>query len=101
MTFFKNFKAKNNLQAILYLMGAEILGFGQKLGPLRPFKDGNPHLLPNFATFFQTPITWAYNELFGDFQGSKRSLVVGYQMGAEIFEFRPNLILWRLFKEGN
>jgi len=26
MTFFKNFKAQSNLQAILYLMGAEIFG---------------------------------------------------------------------------
>ena len=59
MTFFKNFKAQNNLQAILYLMGAEIFGFRQKLGLWRPFKDGNPHLVTLFATtFFQTPITW-------------------------------------------
>ena len=59
MTFFQNFKAQNNRQAILYLMGAEIFGFRKKLGPWRPFKDGNPHLVPNFGgTFFQTPITW-------------------------------------------
>ena len=70
MTFFKNFKAQNNLQVILYLMGAEIFGFRQKLGPWRPFKDGNSHLLYSFATIlFQTPITWVQNELFGDFQG--------------------------------
>ena len=56
MTFFKNFKAQNNLQAILYLMGAEIFGFRQKLGPWRPFKDGNSRLLYSFATtFFKRP----------------------------------------------
>ena len=65
MTFFKNFKAQNNLQAILYLMGAEIFGFRQKLGPWRPFKDGNPHLVTLFATTcFQTPITfWGFSGL--------------------------------------
>ena len=58
MTFFKNFTAQNNLQVILYLIGAEIFGFCQKLGLWRPFKDGNSHLVTLFATtFFQTPIT--------------------------------------------
>ena len=70
MTFFKIFKAQNNLQAVLYLMATEIFGFCQELGLWLPFKDGNPHLLPSFATtFFQT---WALNELFGHFLGSKR-----------------------------
>ena len=56
MTFFKNFKAQNNLQVILYLMGAEIFGFRQKLGLWRPFKDGNSHLVTLFAnTFFKRP----------------------------------------------
>ena len=56
MTFFKNFKAQNNLQVILYLMGAEIFGFRQKLGPWWPFKDGNSHLVTLFATtFFKRP----------------------------------------------
>ena len=52
MTFFKIFKAQNNLQVILYLMGAEICGFRQKLGPWRPFKKGTPHLVPNFGWNF-------------------------------------------------
>ena len=47
---------QNNLQAILYLMGADIFGFRQKLGPWRQFKDGNSHLVTLFAT--TTPITW-------------------------------------------
>ena len=56
MTFLKNFKAQNNLQAILYLMGAEIFVFRQKLGPWWTFKDGNPHLVTLFATtFFKRP----------------------------------------------
>ena len=42
MTFLKNFKAQNNLQAILYLVATEIFGFRQKLGPWRPFKEGTP-----------------------------------------------------------
>ena len=37
----------------------------------------------------------------GIFLAHNDRLVVGYLMGAEIFEFRPNLSLWRLFKEGN
>ena len=37
----------------------------------------------------------------GIFRAQNDRLVVGYLMGAEIFEFRPNLSLWRLFKEGN
>ena len=28
-------------------------------------------------------------------------LVVGYLMGKEIFEFRPNLSPWQLFTDGN
>ena len=35
------------------------------------------------------------------FRAQKNCLVVGYLMGKEIFEFRPNLCLWQLFKEGN
>ena len=50
-----------------------------KVNSLWPFKDGNPHLLPSFATtFFQMPKTWAL-------------------MGADILNFG----LWKLFKEGN
>ena len=59
MTFFKSFKAQNNLQAFLYLMATGIFGFRKKLGLWRLFKDGNPHLVTLFATtFFQTPVTW-------------------------------------------
>ena len=36
MTFSKNFKAQNNLQAILCLMVAEIFGFRQNLWSWRP-----------------------------------------------------------------
>ena len=35
------------------------------------------------------------------FRAQNDRLVVGYLMGKEIFEFRPNLCLWQLFKEGN
>ena len=38
---------------------------------------------------------------WGIFRAQNDRLVVGYLMGTEIFEFRPNLSLWRLFKEGN
>ena len=94
MTFSKHFKAQNNFQAILYLMGAEIFGFHQNLWLWRPFKEGTPHLVPHFGgTFFQTPITWAWNELFGHFHGSKRSS--GHWLSD------PNLCPWQLFKEGN
>ena len=56
MRLFKNFKAQNNLQVILYLMGAEIFGFRQKLGLWRLFKDGNSHLVTYFGgTFFKRP----------------------------------------------
>ena len=37
----------------------------------------------------------------GIFRDQNDRLVVGYRMGPEIFEFQPNLSLWRLFKEGN
>ena len=37
----------------------------------------------------------------GIFRAQIDRQVVGYLMGAEIFEFRPNLSPWRLFKEGN
>ena len=37
----------------------------------------------------------------GIFRAQNDRLVVGYLMGAEIFEFRPNFGLWQLFKEGN
>ena len=35
------------------------------------------------------------------FRAHNDRLVIGYLMGKEIFEFRPNLCLWQLFKEGN
>ena len=35
------------------------------------------------------------------FRAQNDRLVIGYLMGKEIFEFRPNLCLWQLFKEGN
>ena len=35
------------------------------------------------------------------FRAQTDRLVIGYLMGKEIFEFRPNLCLWQLFKEGN
>ena len=37
----------------------------------------------------------------GIFRAQNDCLVIGYLMGAEIFEFRPNFGLWQLFKEGN
>ena len=37
----------------------------------------------------------------GIFRAQNDRLVIGYLMGAEIFEFRSNLSQWRLFKEGN
>ena len=37
----------------------------------------------------------------GIFLAQNDSLVVGYLMGAEIFEFRPNFGLWQLFKKCN
>ena len=37
----------------------------------------------------------------GIFWAQNDRLVVGYLMGAEIFEFRPNFGLWQLVKEGN
>ena len=70
MTFFKNFKPQNNLQAILYLMASENFGFRQKLCLWRPLKEGTPHLVTYFGgTFFQMP----------------DCLVNGYLMGAEFF----------------
>ena len=38
---------------------------------------------------------------WGIFRAQNDRLVVGYLMGTEIFEFRPNFGLWQLFKEGN
>ena len=35
------------------------------------------------------------------FRAQNDRLVVGYLMSKEIFEFRPNLCTWQLFKEGN
>ena len=35
------------------------------------------------------------------FRAQNDRLVVGYLIGKEIFEFRPNLRPWQLFKEGN
>ena len=35
------------------------------------------------------------------FRAQNDRLVIGYLMGKEIFEFRPNLCPWQLFKEGN
>ena len=37
----------------------------------------------------------------GIFRAQNDRLVVGYLMGTEIFEFRPNFGPWQLFKEGN
>ena len=55
-TFLKNFTAQNNLLAIILLMGIEIFWFRHNLWLWRPFKEGNPHLLPNFGgTFFKPP----------------------------------------------
>ena len=96
MNFLDIFSAKKNCLVIGYLMGTEIFGFRKKLCPWWPFKEGTPHLVPNFeGTFFQTPITWAWNELFGHFHGSKLS------SSNKIFEFQPNLCPWKLFKKGN
>ena len=53
MTFFKNFKAQNNLQVLLYLVGAEIFGFrlnwarGGRLLTI----VGTPHLLLNIVYY--------------------------------------------------
>ena len=38
---------------------------------------------------------------WGIFRAHNDRLVVGYLMGAEIFEFRPNFGPWQLFKDGN
>ena len=35
------------------------------------------------------------------FRAQNDRLGVGYLMDKEIFEFRPNLCLWQLLKEGN
>ena len=35
------------------------------------------------------------------FRAHNDRLVVGYLMGKETFDFRPNLCLWQLFKDGN
>ena len=37
----------------------------------------------------------------GIFRAQNDRLVIGYLMGAEIFEFRPNFGPWQLFKDGN
>ena len=39
MTFLKNFKAQNKIQAFLYLMGTEIVRFCQNMSLWQPFKD--------------------------------------------------------------
>ena len=38
---------------------------------------------------------------WGIFRAQNDRLVVGYLMGTEIFEFRPNFGPWQLFKESN
>ena len=38
---------------------------------------------------------------WGIFRAHNDRLVVGYLIGTEIFEFRPNFGPWQLFKEGN
>ena len=82
-------------------MGDNIFWFRQNLCPWRPFKLGTPHLVLHFGEpFFQTPIICAWNELFGHFKGSKQ-LTGCWLSDGQIFEFRPNLCLWQLFKEGN
>ena len=35
------------------------------------------------------------------FRAQNDRLVIGYLIGIINFEFRPNLCLWQLFKEGN
>ena len=50
MTFFKNFNAQNNLQAILYLRNTKIFEFHQKFCPWQPFEVGTPYLETYFAT---------------------------------------------------
>ena len=37
----------------------------------------------------------------GIFRAQNDRLVIGYLMGAEVFEFRPFFGPWQLFKEGN
>jgi len=37
----------------------------------------------------------------GIFRAQNDCLVIGYLMGTEIFEFRPNFGPWQLFKDGN
>ena len=37
----------------------------------------------------------------GIFRAQNDRLLIGYPMGAEIIEFRPNFGPWQLFKEGN
>jgi len=37
----------------------------------------------------------------GIFRAQNDRLVVGYLMGADIFEFWPNFSLWQLFKKCN
>ena len=55
MTFFKNFKAQNNLQAILYLMATEIFGFCQKMAGIGLGAWDLDRLvnLPRFVNFSQ------------------------------------------------
>ena len=57
MNFWGIFRAHNDRLVIGYLMGAEIFGFRQKLGPWQPFKNGNSHLVMYFGgTFFKRPL---------------------------------------------
>ena len=50
------------------------------------------------TTCFQTPITWAPNEMFGCAQNDH--LIVGFLMGTPFFQFQANLCLWQLFLKG-
>ena len=70
MTFFKNFKSQNNLQAILYLMATETFGCRKKLGLWRPFKEGTPH--DKFCNnFFSNAHNLGLEWTFGAFSGLK------------------------------
>ena len=59
MNFFKNFNVQNNLQAVLYLMGTEILKFRQKLCLWWPFKEypisGKLFFKCHFSMLFSNP----------------------------------------------
>ena len=61
MEVFKNFNAQNNLQAILYLMGAEIFSFHQSFMPYECWvaMPKNEHELRTINVCFQIMILFA------------------------------------------